>query len=231
MALTTGEVARFVGPSWAPVLTPLFNSDLTRSLVQTLQAERKKYTVFPNNNDVFRAFKECPYDKANVVIVGQDPYHTPKKATGLAFSVPTEESLPPSLQNIFRELEDDLGMETPYNNPDLTRWARQGVLLLNTALTVRQGEPESHSQIWQEWTSRVIQITAEHFHPTIFVGWGRHAQKAIEPHIDVFFHNYIRSAHPSPFSAHRGFYGSKPFSRINEILKELEVPTINWFAE
>lgn len=228
MALTPDQVAKFVGPGWAEELTPLFNSTLTRKMVTLLKQERAKHEVFPSNDDVFNAFKATTYSGTRVVIVGQDPYHTPGMAHGLSFSVPEGNSTPPSLRNIFKELEDDVGFSDPAPSTDLTRWADQGVLLLNTALTVRKGEAGSHSDLWRPWTRKVLEIIATRFYPTIFVGWGAHAQGVIEPVLDPFFHGYVQSPHPSPFSARRGFFGSKPFSKINSMLEDMDEKPIDW---
>lgn len=228
MPISEAGVAKFVGPSWAPHLVDLFNTKTTQKIVATLKQERDKYTVFPEQDDIFRAFRECPYDETRVVILGQDPYHTPGKAHGLAFSVPETEDPPPSLRNIFRELEEDLGFVDPSPSPDLTRWARQGVLLLNTALTVREGQAGTHADLWTPFTQSVLQTIIDRFHPTIFVTWGSHARNALPP-IDPFFHTQIQSVHPSPLSAHRGFFGSKPFSKVNAALEDLGLDPIDWY--
>lgn len=225
-------VTPLVGEEWAAHLHPYFFTSGMRTLMQKVKQDRTRGTVFPSSDDTFRAFRETPYSKTRVVIVGQDPYPTPDHADGLAFSarnLPIGSDVPRSLANIFKELEDDIGFSDPVPNPDLTRWAQQGVLLLNTSLTVRKGEIGSHAGIgWQPFTQRVLQIVSDRFFPTMFVAWGNHAKGIIEPYLHLGFHGYVQSYHPSPLSAHRGFFGSKPFSRINQHLVSLDEKPIQW---
>lgn len=181
---------------------------------------------------VFQALKETPFQEVKVVILGQDPYHTPGMATGLSFSVPEDTiKIPPSLRNIFEEMEDDIGFKDPAPNPDLTRWARQGVLLLNTSLTVREYQAASHANIgWSQFTARVLQEIMEGIKPTVFILWGNHAQHTIDSQVECDWNTHlaIRSAHPSPLSAHKGFFGSKPFSRTNKFLVDAGIEPIDW---
>lgn len=182
---------------------------------------------------MFKALLLTPPASVKVVILGQDPYHTPGMAQGLAFSVPADTNpsgIPPSLKNIFKELEDDLGFYDVAPCPDLTRWAEQGVLLLNTCLTVRQSQAASHANIgWEQFTQAVLQTVMDNIRPTVFMLWGNHAQSAMQRlELDWNTHLNISSAHPSPLSAHRGFFGSKPFSKANEFLEKDGVGTINW---
>ncbi|MBE0573749.1 uracil-DNA glycosylase, partial [Candidatus Dojkabacteria bacterium] len=184
-------------------------------------------TVYPPGPYIFRAFNECPFDKLKVVILGQDPYHTPGVANGLAFSANPNQRIPPSLINIYKEMYNDLGNPMP-THPDLSDWAKQGVLLLNATLTVRKGEAGSHQgQGWEEFTDNTIQIVSEKKEHVVFILWGAYAQKK-EFLIDQNKHLVIKSAHPSPFSADRGFFGSRPFSKTNEYLKSHGLGEINW---
>lgn len=229
--MTEEQIATIVGESWAKELFEEFHKQYIRDILNFIKEDRKKYEVFPPHKDMFRAFIETPFNKVRVVIVGQDPYHTPGMADGLAFSVRSvPDELPPSLKNIFKEMETDLGFLDPSPNPDLTRLARQGVFLLNTTLTVRKGVANSHSKVgWDIFTSAVLQKIAERFFPTIFVAWGGDAERVINYHLDPMFHTIIKSSHPSPRSCHRGFFGSKPFFRINEALRSMKEPEIDWY--
>lgn len=190
---------------------------------------RQTKAIFPTSENVFKAFELTPYKSLTTVLLGQDPYHTPDAATGLAFSVnETFNPIPPSLKNIFKELENDICFQT-YHNPDLTRWAKQGVLLLNTALTVQHGIPNSHSELWKPFTDAVIKIIINQPKPVLFLLFGKHAQQVmplIKPP-----HGFIITAHPSPFSAHRGFFGTKPFSRANEWLIKNNYNPIDWMKD
>lgn len=230
--MTADKLTPVLGETWAKALYPMFDEPFMQTLGQRLVKERKNHNVFPSAKDQFRAFRETPMDQVKVVIVGQDPYHTPGLADGLAFSVrdePLSGYIPPSLQNILIEANDDVGLG-PVSSYDLTPWAKQGVLMLNTLLTVREGQPLSHKDIgWRMFTSRVLDSLVEsRFFPFVFVGWGAKAQATIDRHIDVFFHPYVRSPHPSPLSAHRGFFGSCPFSRVNEALIKDGIEPIDW---
>lgn len=205
-----------------------FSSDRFKRIAEYLKQEREAgKEIFPPRSSILRAFALTPPDKVKVVILGQDPYPTRGHAHGLAFSVePDVRPLPKSLQNIFRELQDDTGGRR--ETGDLTEWASQGVLLLNTALTVIGGSPGSHSTIgWGTLTNEVIRYLNEHCEHIVFILWGKHAQqKAI--YIDESKHLIIRSPHPSPLSAYRGFFGSRPFSRANKYLTDHNKEPIEW---
>ncbi len=199
---------------WGEVLSPIINSEYFVDLMEKLADERKSYDIFPGEKDVFRAFNLTAYKETRVVIVGQDPYHTPGVADGLAFSTRADK-LPPSLRNIFKELEDDLGIKN--SSGDLSSWAQQGVLLLNRTFSVRSGQPLSHDFLnWKVFTDFVLEKLNDHPSPLVFVLWGKEAQ-ALEKNIDDR-HAIIKSAHPSPLSAYRGFFGSGVFAKINEAL-------------
>lgn len=213
--------------SWKKVLEPEFEKPYFNELTKFVKDEYSSKVVFPKGSFIFRAFDECPFDKVRLVIIGQDPYHTPGVANGLAFSVNPEQRIPPSLINIYKEVKADLGVEPPKTG-DLTRWAKQGVLLLNATLTVRKGEPASHQgKGWEQFTDEVIRIVSEKKEHVVFFLWGAYAQKK-EALIDSSKHFIIKSAHPSPFSADRGFFGSKPFSKANEYLKSKGLGEIEW---
>ena len=183
--------------------------------------------IYPKQADVFNAFKLSPFEKVKVVLLGQDPYHGPHQAHGLAFSVQRGVKPPPSLQNIFKELHDDLGLPIPTHGC-LEHWAEQGVLLLNTFLTVEAGKPQSHANIgWETFTDKVIRILSAEKNKLIFLLWGAHAQRKGEM-INPGKHIILTCAHPSPFSAHRGFFGCKPFSKTNAILKANGQEEIDW---
>ena len=195
------------------------------------RAEREYETaeVYPARENVFRALELTPPERVRAVILGQDPYHEPGQAQGLAFSVPAGVTLPPSLRNIFTELESDLGLPKPESG-DLTAWAEQGVLLLNTVLTVRRGEANSHAALgWQAFTDRVVQALGALPQPVAFVLWGAQAQKKAGWAADSAFPRLVlRAPHPSPLSVYRGFYGSRPFSQINAFLQKNGESGINW---
>ena len=213
--------------SWLAILEPEFNLPYMAELRQFLVAEKQKYTVYPPGGLIFNAFSQTPFPQVKVVILGQDPYHGPKQAHGLSFSVQKGITLPPSLKNIFAELHADLGCPLP-NHGDLTSWAKQGVLLLNTALTVRHRKPNSHrGKGWERFTDKVIQLLAEKTKNIVFVLWGRQAGEKAGM-IDQNKHLILRSPHPSPYSADRGFFGSKPFSKINNYLQLNGKKPIDW---
>ncbi len=187
-------------------------------------------TVYPEKDDIFNALQYTDYDEVKVVILGQDPYHGPGQAHGLSFSVQPGVKIPPSLRNIFKELNEDLGCNIP-DNGYLKKWADQGVLLLNTVLTVREGEANSHrGKGWEQFTDKVISLLNEREKPVIFILWGKPAQSKLKL-IDESKHKIIKSAHPSPLSAKRGFFGSKPFSRVNKMLREQDDQEIDWQIE
>jgi uracil-DNA glycosylase len=216
-------------PSWLIHLNDEFEKDYMKSLKQFLMEEKKKgEIVYPKGEDMFRAFELTPFDDVKVVILGQDPYHGANQAHGLSFSVQKGVRQPPSLQNIFKELVIDIeGFKTPIDG-DLSKWAKQGVLLLNTSLTVSAGKAGSHqNQGWEIFTDEVIKTLSEKRENLIFILWGKFAQ-AKEELIDASKHHVIKSPHPSPFSAYAGFFGSKPFSKTNEILKKFNKKEIDW---
>lgn len=182
--------------------------------------------TYPARQRVFYAYQETPLEKTKVIILGQDPYHQPGQAQGLSFSVPDGMKTPPSLRNILKELDDDLGAVRLHQ--DLTPWAKQGVLLLNAVLTVKDSQANAHQgQIWESLTDATIQLASDDSSPKVFILWGSFAQKKAKL-IDSSRHCIIQSAHPSPLSAYRGFFGSKPFSRANDFLKKSSLSPINW---
>ena len=184
--------------------------------------------IYPKSSEIFNAFNHCDFNEVKVVIIGQDPYHGKGQANGLCFSVNNNIPKPPSLVNIFKELENDLSKKFDSENGNLERWARQGVFLLNTTLTVEKNKPMSHSSIgWDIFTDKVIEILNKDSENLVFILWGNHAQKKIEK-INISNHMIIKSVHPSPLSAHRGFVGSKPFTKTNNYLKSKNISEINW---
>ncbi len=214
--------------SWADALLPEFDKDYMKSLKAFLRSEKEKgKVIFPHSSLWFNALNSTPLDQVKVVILGQDPYPTPGHAHGLCFSVKPEVSpIPKSLINIFQELHEDLGIDN--KNGNLQSWANQGVLLLNSVLTVERGQPNSHQgKGWEIFTDKVISVVNALERPVVFVLWGAYAQKK-GAMIDVSRHLVIRSAHPSPLSAYRGFLGSRPFSKINHFLKQQGQSEINW---
>lgn len=213
--------------SWQPVLGDETEKPYYKKLQAFLAEERSSHTVFPPEAEEFTALELTPYERANVFILGQDPYHDDGQAHGLAFSVRPGIKTPPSLANMFKELKSDLGCRIP-NNGYLAPWAEQGVLLLNTALTVRAHEPNSHKgKGWERFTDAVISAVSARDEPVVFVLWGGNAHKKLSL-IDAERHTIIQSAHPSPLSARNGFFGSRPFSRINEALRTYGKPEIDW---
>lgn len=215
--------------SWRRVLADEFNRDYFRQLVTKVHEEYgdRGHRCYPPGPEIFAAFDQTPFDKVKVVIVGQDPYHGPGQANGLAFSVNDGVRIPPSLQNIFKEVNADTGAAIPANG-DLTRWARQGVLLLNSTLTVREHEPRSHSGIgWERFTEAAIRKLATERENLVFLLWGSDAIRRGE-FIDRSRHLVMSCVHPSPLSAHRGFFGNHQFSRANQYLAAHGKTTINW---
>lgn len=213
--------------SWKEALQSEFDKPYFASLVQYLHKEKAEgRQVFPPGKDIFKAFELTPVDKVKVVILGQDPYHGYGQAMGLSFSVPAGVPAPPSLKNIFKEIESDLGVRMS-GNPDLRKWAEQGVLLLNAVLTVRAGEPTSHSAIgWQQFTDAVISYISDHCEGVVFLLWGNfaHSKKAL---IDTSRHFVLEAAHPSPL-ARGAFFGCRHFSKTNEILQSEGKTPIDW---
>ena len=213
--------------SWLVRLTDEFKQPYMLKLQDFLSAERIAHSVFPPHADLFNAFSTTPFDAVKVVVLGQDPYHGHEQAHGLSFSVRRGTPTPPSLRNIYRELNQDLGVAIP-DHGDLTGWARQGVLLLNTVLTVRAHEANSHrKQGWERFTDRIITLLNEERDNLIFVLWGAAAGKKAEM-IDARKHLILRSPHPSPLSAHRGFFGCGHFSAINRHLADYDLGAIDW---
>ncbi len=211
---------------WDGILSPLFSSQNYLSIRNFLKHEYANYTVYPNMYDIFNCFKLTPYGSVKVVILGQDPYHEVGQAQGVSFSVPKGFKLPPSLKNIYKELNSDLNVPIS-SNGDLTKWAKQGVLLLNTVLTVREGQPNSHKKCgWELFTDEVIKLISQKNSPVVFILWGANARA--KKQLISSKHHIIESAHPSPLSAHNGFFGSKPFSKTNEFLIKDGLLPIDW---
>ena len=210
-----------IDPSWKQVLLSEFQKPYFAGIKDFLLKEFQAwYTVFPAGKDIFRAFNETPFDEVKVVILGQDPYHGVGEAHGLSFSVPEGVKIPPSLRNTYKELKPDLGIE-PASSGNLEKRAHQGVFLLNAGLTVRKDTPNSHKDAgWHQFTDAVIKILSDQKEGLVFILWGAFAQKKAEL-IDTDKHFILSSPHPSPFSADRGFFGSKPFSKCNEILDSI----------
>ncbi len=212
---------------WNPLLRQEFENPYWADLRAFVVAERSRYSVYPPHDEVFTALHLTPYAETKVVILGQDPYHGAGQAHGLCFSVRCGVRVPPSLVNIHRELYDDLGVPIP-DHGNLEPWARRGVLLLNATLTVREGAPASHRHKgWETFTDEVIRVVAAKADPSVFILWGRDAQRKKEL-IDTRRHTVIESPHPSPQSAHKGFFGSKPFSRANHALIAARREGIDW---
>ena len=215
---------------WDGVLQDLFENENYLAIRKFLIAEYSQREIYPPMHDIFNAFKNTPYSAVKAVILGQDPYHGYGQAHGLCFSVKKGVKQPPSLKNIFTELKADLGVNAGLDG-DLTAWAKQGVLLLNTVLTVREGNPNSHKDCgWQWFTDEVIKILNEREKPIVFILWGGNA-KSKKKFINLKKHFVIESAHPSPLSSWQGFFGSKPFSKTNELLKSANIPPIDWNLE
>ena len=216
--------------SWKNALRDEWSKKYLEELAQFLAVERTQGTVYPSKQDVFNAFNSTPFEQVKVVIVGQDPYHGQDQAHGLSFSVPTGISQPPSLKNIFKELQEDLGIIPP-NHGNLVGWAKQGVLLLNAILTVRAHTPKSHyGKGWEQFTDAVINCLADREDPVIFVLWGKTAQEKCRHILESTRkrHFVLMAPHPSPYSVHSGFFGCKHFSKINELLTKQGKEPINW---
>lgn len=211
---------------WDEILDDEIHKEYFLKILYNLRELYKIKTIYPEKKDIFNAFK-LPYKDVNVVILGQDPYHGVGEAHGYAFSTHAKK-LPPSLKNIYKELYDDLEIQKDYNDGDLTGWQKQGVMLLNTGLTVEKDKPNSHKNIgWHTFTDVVIQKLNEKDTPVVFILWGNNAREK-KKYITNPKHLIIESAHPSPFSANNGFFGSKPFSKTNEFLEKNDIKTINW---
>jgi uracil-DNA glycosylase len=214
--------------SWGEVLKNEFQKNYFKQLTESIKQEMKSgIKIYPEGKNIFNAFNNTPFYKTKVVILGQDPYHNPLQANGLSFSVGKNVALPPSLKNIYKELSTDLEIDIPQHG-DLSSWAMQGVLLLNSVLTVRENEPASHSKIgWQNFTDEVIRSLSYNREKIIFILWGNYAkQKKVL--IDTHKHYVLEAAHPSPFSVYNGFFGCKHFSKTNTILKQNNFDIINW---
>ena len=219
-----------ISGSWEKALKGEFSKDYYKKLFVKIQEEYQTRTIYPPADDIFNAFHFTPLEEVKVVILGQDPYHEPGQAHGLCFSVKPQVPIPPSLVNIYKELEDDLGCYI-HNNGYLEKWARQGVLMLNTVLTVRAHQANSHKDLgWEQFTDAAIRVLAEQDRPMVFVLWGKPAQRKKEM-IHNPKHLILESPHPSPLSAYRGFFGSRPFSRINAYLEQNGLEPIDWQIE
>lgn len=218
-----------IGNSWKKVLKDEFDKTYFQHIVTFLKTEKSLgKIIYPPGPLIFNAFNQTPFEDVKVVIIGQDPYHGAGQAHGLSFSVQNGVKPPPSLVNIFKEIRSDIGIEMPALYGNLTSWAVQGVLMLNAALTVRAGEPFSHAKIgWAEFTDAVIKTISDKKEGVIFLLWGKFAQEK-QSLIDETKHFVLKSAHPSPFSADKGFFGCKHFSKINQLLVQHGVQPINW---
>ena len=212
--------------TWTEILAPIKNTEYFTELWQKVEERYETTKCFPPKNQIFRAIELTPFDEVKVVIIGQDPYHNDSQANGLCFSVSDKVKAPPSLKNIFKELEADLGIKKTSNG--LEMWAKQGVLLLNATLTVRAHEANSHKDLgWGQFTDFIIKEISDKKENVVFVLWGAFAQKKAGL-IDTKKHFIIQSVHPSPLSARKGFFGSRPFSKINQFLEEKGKEPINW---
>ena len=212
--------------TWTEILAPIKNTEYFTTLWEKVKEEYQTTKCFPPKDQIFRAIELTPFDEVKVVIIGQDPYHNDNQANGLCFSVSDKVKAPPSLKNIFKELEADLGIKKTSN--ELEMWAKQGVLLLNATLTVRAHEANSHKDLgWEQFTDFIIKEISDKKENVVFVLWGAFAQKKAGL-IDTKKHFIIQSVHPSPLSARKGFFGSRPFSKINQFLEEKGKESINW---
>lgn len=214
--------------SWKDQLQEEFEKDYFKSLVNFVKEEYTTQTIYPEGKDIFKAFEKCAFEDVKVVLLGQDPYHGPGQANGLCFSVSEDmKKIPPSLKNIFKELNADLGNEIPTSG-NLERWAEQGILMLNATLTVRASQAGSHQKKgWETFTDTVIRQVNDKAENVVFILWGSYAQKKGD-FIDATKHHVIKSAHPSPLSARFGFFESKPFSKTNTYLESIGKEPINW---
>jgi uracil-DNA glycosylase len=216
-----------LGSGWAQALSAEFKKPYWQDLQEFVAEERKTQEIFPPENEVYSAFELTPYNDVKVVILGQDPYHDNGQAHGLCFSVKPGIDTPPSLSNMYKELKTDLGCKVP-NNGYLVSWAKQGVLMINAVLTVRAHTPNSHKDKgWEKFTDAVIKAVSDRSDPAVFILWGKYAQKK-KKLIDESRHVVHEGAHPSPLSAKAGFFGSKPFSKVNDALKTLGKTPIDW---
>lgn len=212
--------------SWYDLLKDEFGKQYFLDLQDFLKKEYANYIIYPEEKNIFNALNAVPFDKVKVVIIGQDPYHEPRQAQGMSFSVPEDVDIPPSLVNIMREIESDLGVKCEKNG-NLTRWAKQGVLLLNTVLTVRKGMANSHKDKgWERLTRKIIEILGQRKEPIVFLLWGSYAQSYQD--LIAPWHLVLKAPHPSPLSAYRGFFGCKHFSKCNQFLIEHGQTPIDW---
>ena len=219
-----------IGNTWDNLLTEEVKKDYFKELIEYVNNEYKTKIIYPKKTEVFNAFKYTDYKDVKVVILGQDPYHGPNQAEGLSFSVSNEVIKPPSLKNIFKELESDLGIPFPEYN-SLKPWAKEGVLLLNAVLTVEEHKPASHANKgWETFTDEIIKLINKKEEPVVFILWGNYAREK-KKFITNPIHYIIESPHPSPFSARNGFFGSNPFSKTNDFLKRQGIKEINWNVE
>ena len=223
MSETFGKIEE----SWRDKLSSQFNKEYFQKLEQFIIQEKKTHTIYPPANKIFEAFNSTPFQHVKVVIIGQDPYHNTRKAHGLSFSVADNITPPPSLKNIFKEIQNDIGLEAPVSG-NLNFWAQQGVLLLNSILTVRSNEPGSHRKKgWENFTDYCINILSKERKNIIFLLWGKYAQKKSK-FINKCNHYVLECPHPSPLSAYSGFFGSKHFSKTNSLLRKLNKTPIKW---
>ncbi len=216
-----------IGNDWDKYLDDIFKSDTFLKLMKNLDEEYKKYIVYPKRDDLFNAFKLTPFNNIKAVIIGQDPYHNKEEAEGLAFSVKEGIKIPPSLKNIFKELNSDIGIDIPTSG-SLVKWASEGVLLINSVLSVRENKPGSHNFLnWEEITNNIIKIISSSKSNIVFILWGKKAEEK-QYLIDKKKHLVLVSTHPSPFSTNKGFFGSKPFSKTNAYLINNKIKEIDW---
>lgn len=216
-----------IGNDWDNILSKVFESPGYHEFIDKINKEYDNKIIYPPKEDIYKAFKNTSFKDVKVVIMGQDPYHGEGEAMGLSFSVPNGIKLPPSLKNIYKELEDDLGIK-PSTSGDLTKWTKEGVLLLNSTLTVVKDTPNSHSKMgWDKFTDYIIKLLNKREEPIVFILWGNYARSK-KVYITNPKHLVIESAHPSPFSARSGFFGSKPFSKTNEFLIKNNIKPIDW---
>lgn len=220
---------QYITSDWQQILADEFDAPYFKALQEYIEGQYKEATIFPAKEHIFAALNETPFAAVKVVILGQDPYHGEGQAHGLSFSVQKSVAHPPSLRNMFKELEDDIGAPIPVDGT-LTKWAKQGVLLLNTVLTVRKGEANAHkNQGWEKFTDKVIELLAKREEPIVFILWGKPAQsktKLIQKYGPQ--HAILQAPHPSPLSSYRGFFGSKPYSVTNEHLQRWGKTIIDW---
>jgi len=223
-------VTRIFQNDWADILEDELQMEYYQTLREWLKGEYETNTTYPSMHDIFNAFHYTAYEDVKVVLLGQDPYHGPNQAEGLSFSVKKGLKIPPSLRNMYKELQEDIGCPIPAHG-SLVKWAKQGVLLLNNVLTVQDGKAHSHrGKGWEQFTDHVITILNEREKPMVFILWGKPAQ-AKQALIDSSKHYIVTAPHPSPLSAHRGFFGSKPYSQTNEFLRKQGINEIDWCIE